>query len=120
MKRRNIRSIQHFRMCHIVSAKIPIGKRCDFSWAYSYRRLSATYTPPPMTHRRLKHHPRAKTNKTMLSAFPSSVFRTKFTISILKSKQVFIVTITGLGLPVSESSTRISKFYDSLILNSNS
>ena len=44
--------------------------------------LNSTYslTPPPLIHRRFKHHQRTKINKTMLS-----VFYPKFTISVLKS-----------------------------------
>ena len=45
-------------------------------------------TPPPLIHHQFKHHQK-KINRTMLSASPSSVFDTKFTISVLKSKQVF-------------------------------
>ena len=40
-------------------------------------------------HRRFKHRQRTKINKIMLSASPSSIFHTKFTISVLKSKQIF-------------------------------
>ena len=48
--------------------------------------------------------------KIMLSVSPSLVFfHTNFTISDLKSK--YILTVIELGLPLSESSTRISDFY---------
>ena len=49
--------------------------------------LNKTYslTPPPLIHRRFKHRQRTKINKTMLSFSLSSVFHTKFTISVLKS-----------------------------------
>ena len=39
--------------------------------------------PPPLIHRRFKHHQRTKINQIILSA--SSVFHAKFTISVLKS-----------------------------------
>ena len=42
--------------------------------------------PPPLTHWQSKNPQRTKINKVMLSAFPSSVFYTKFSISELKSK----------------------------------
>ena len=47
--------------------------------------LNKTYslTPPPLIHRRFKHHQRTKINKTILSA--SSVLYAKFTISVMKS-----------------------------------
>ena len=68
-------------------------------------------TPQHITHRRLKHRQGTKINKTMLSSSPSSVFHTKFTISELKSNKYSILTVSELGPPVSESSTRISKLY---------
>ena len=43
-------------------------------------------TPPPLTHQQLKYHQRTKISKTILSAFLSLVFHTKFTISELKNK----------------------------------
>ena len=46
-------------------------------------------TPQLIISQRFKHRQRTKINKTMLSVSPSSVFHTKFTISLLKSKQVF-------------------------------
>ena len=42
-------------------------------------------TSPPLINRSFKHRQRTKINKTMLSASPTSVFHTKFTISVLKS-----------------------------------
>ena len=51
----------------------------------------------------------------MFSAFPSLVFHTKLTVSELKSKQVFHLTVTELGLPVSDSSTRSQNFMPSTI-----
>ena len=45
-------------------------------------------TPPPLFHRRFKHHQRTKINKAMLSTSRSSVFAAKFTISVLKSKYI--------------------------------
>ena len=62
-------------------------------------------TPPTLIHRRFKHRQKTKINKTMLSSSPSSFFHTKFTTSVLKSKQLFHPTKTELGPPVSESST---------------
>ena len=62
----------------IALAKIPAGKRCNFS-----------PTPPPSIQQLLKHCQRPKINKTVLSASPSSVFHRNFTISELKSKHVF-------------------------------
>ena len=51
----------------IASAKIPVGKKMLFHVV-----LNETFcaTPPPLTHRQLKHHERAKNNKTMFSAPP--------------------------------------------------
>ena len=46
-------------------------------------------TPRSLIHRRLKHHQKTEINKTMLSAFPSLVFNTKFTISEFE-KQISI------------------------------
>ena len=74
--------------------------------------LNKTFCPKPqlLTHQQLKCHQRTKNNKTMLSASPSLVFQTKFTIPKLKSKWVFQPNGTELRPPVSECSTRISKF----------
>ena len=47
------------------------------------------FTPPPLIHRWFKYCQGSNINKTMLSASPSFVFYTKFTISVLKSKYVF-------------------------------
>ena len=68
----------------IASAKIPAGKRYNFSSIS----LNKTFcpTPPPFTHRRFMQRQKTKINKTMLSASPSSVFHTKFRILVLKSK----------------------------------
>ena len=48
-------------------------------------------------------------NKTMLSTSPSSTFHTNFTIRIEKLVSIPIQIVIELGLPVSESSTRISE-----------
>ena len=59
--------------------------------------------------------------KIMLSASPSLFFLHKVH-NVRFEKQIRILsqlTVAELGLPVSESSTRISKFYDPLILNAN-
>ena len=65
----------------IALAKIPPGKRCDFSWPLI--RLSAP-PPPTLTRQRLKHRQRININKTMLFASPSLAFHTKFTNRIKK------------------------------------
>ena len=54
----------------------------------------------------------------MISASPSSVFHTNFTISEMKSKYS-VLTVIELRPLVSESPARISKFYDPLILDTN-
>ena len=67
----------------------PGWKKMQFQLA-----LNKTFcpTPPPLIHRRLKHHQRTKINKTTLAASPSSVFLTKFKISVLYfSRFVFAV-----------------------------
>ena len=69
----------------IASAKISVGKKMQFQ---PVQNKTFSNTPPPTTNRQLKHPQRTKINK-MLSSFLSLVFRTKFTTSILKSKQVF-------------------------------
>ena len=50
--------------------------------------LGKTYslTPPPLIHQRFKHHQRTKINKIFST---SSVLYAKFTITVLKSTQVF-------------------------------
>ena len=65
----------------IALTKIPPGKGCNFSVA-----LNKTFcpTPPPLTHRQLKHGQRTKTNKTIPFVSPSLPFRTKLTIRIKK------------------------------------
>ena len=83
-KRRNIQSIQHARMHHVYCFSLnPSRKKMRFQLA-----LNKTFcsTSQPLIHRQLKHCQRTKINKTMLSASPSSVFCSKFTISELKSK----------------------------------
>ena len=67
----------------IAFAKITVLNFARFQLA-----LKKTFcpTPPLLIHRRFKHRQRTKTNKTMLSASPSSVFHTKLTVSVLKSK----------------------------------
>ena len=67
-------------------------------------------TPPPVIHRRFKHHKRTKINKKNSFCLPSSVFYTKFTISVLKSNKYSILTVTELRAPVSESSTGSQTF----------
>ena len=71
----------------IASAKIPAEKISKKAERFQLA-LDKTFcpTPPSLIHRRFKHRQRAKINKTMLSASPSSVFHTKFTILVLKSK----------------------------------
>ena len=69
----------------IALAKIPAGKRCDFSHQLALNKTFCS-TTPPLTHRRLKRCQRININKTMYSASPSLVFYTKFTIPELKSK----------------------------------
>ena len=54
----------------------------------------------------------------MLSVSSLSVFSHKFH-SIIFEKQIHICMVIELGLPVSESSIRILKFYDPLIQNTN-
>ena len=56
--------------------------------------------------------------KIMLSVSSLSVFSRKFH-SIIFEKQIHICMVIELGLPVSESSIRILKFYDPLIQNTN-
>ena len=58
--------------------------------------------------------------KIMLSASPSLFFFLHKVHNVKFEKQIRILsqlTVIELGLPVSESSTRISKSYDPLILN---
>ena len=74
-------------MCHAYYFGLNPGrKKMQFQLA-----LNKTLCPTPqhLTHRQLKHRQSAKTNKTMLSAPPSWVFHTKFTISQLQRKKVF-------------------------------
>ena len=52
---------------------------------------------------------KARNKKQNVFCLPSSVFHKKFLISILIS---ILTAVIELGPPVSESSTRISKFYD--------
>ena len=66
---------------------------------------------PPLTHQRLKHSQRTKINKTMLSAFPLHFFIQRSLYQNWKTNKYSILTVTELGLSVSESSTRITKFY---------
>ena len=65
------------------SAKIPIGKKMQFQLP-----INKTFcpTPPPLIHQRFKHTQKIKINKALLYVSPSSVFHTKFTISVLKNK----------------------------------
>ena len=62
-----------------------------------------------LTQWQLKHCQRTKINKTELSASPSLIFPTKFTISELKSTYVFHSNGNWPRHAVSESSARISK-----------
>ena len=114
IKYRKIQSIQHARKCHYCFRncfKIPDWKKdvvlsdpiLDCLHHSTTSKLSAIKAPP-----------KNKNRQKMFSAFLSSVFHTKFTISELKSKQVFHPNGNWLRLPVSESSSRISKFYVSL------
>ena len=69
-----------------------IHTKVNFSWKKIQFQLALNKTfcpipPPPLIDRRFEHRQRPKINKTMLSA--SSVFHTKFTISVLKSTKVF-------------------------------
>ena len=64
---------------------------------------------PSPHHWQLKHHQRTNINKTMLSTSPSSTFHTNFTTRIEKLVSIPIQIVIELGLPVSESSTRISE-----------
>ena len=52
----------------IASAKMLAGEKMQFHLA-----INKTFcpTPPPLTHRQLKHHQRTKINKAMFSAPPS-------------------------------------------------
>ena len=84
IKRRNIQSIQHAKMCHAYCLGLnPSWKKMQFQLT-----LNKTFcpAPQPLTYQRLKHRQRAKISKTMLSALHSSVFYIKFTVSELKSK----------------------------------
>ena len=112
IKRRNIQSIMAECVILIASAKIPVGKRCDFTWPYI--RLFAK-----------SHHPSTKDNQStakeqkLIKCFlPSShrFFAQSSQYQYRKANKYSILTITGLGLPVPESSTKVSKFYDPLIL----
>ena len=69
---------------------------------------------PPLTHQRLKHSQRTKFNKTMLSAFPLHFFIQRSLYQNRKTNKYSILTVTELGPSVSESSTRITKFYTSI------
>ena len=71
-----------------------------------------------LTERNLEH----TKMKIMLSASPSLFFFLHKVHNVRFEKQIRILsqlTVIELGLPVSESSTRISKSYDPLILNAN-
>ena len=69
----------------IASAEIPAGKRHNFSWTW----IRLWLTPPPHIQWLFKHHQRTTINKTVLSAYHSFVFDSKFTVSVLKSKYIF-------------------------------
>ena len=77
-----------------ISSRYNICHAYWFGWNTSWKKmrfqlaLIKTFCPilPPLTQRRFKHHQRKKIDKTMLSASPASVFHTKFTTSVLKSK----------------------------------
>ena len=76
--------------------------------------------PPPPIHQRFKHRQRTKINETVLLTSPSSVFHTKFTMSVYwKASKYSILTEIELGPPVSESSTGSQHFMPPLILNTN-
>ena len=93
-------------MCHAYCFGLHSGwKKIPFQLV-----LNKTFcpTPQPLTHRQLKHHQRTKINKTMLShrlSTQSSQYQN------WKSNKYSILTVIELGPPVSEYSTRISKFY---------
>ena len=106
VKCRNIQSIMSECLILIALAKILVGKNAISAGPIQ----DFCNTPPPITDQQLKQCQRTKTNKIMLSAFHSLVFRTKLTISLLKSKQVFhpnnnCTQIASIGV---ESSTRIA------------
>ena len=67
--------------------------------------------PPPFTHQRLKRNQRTKINKTMPSTFPLHFFAQSSLYQNWKINKYSILTVTELGLWLSESSTRITKFY---------
>ena len=76
-------------------------------------------TPPPLIHRRFKHRQRTKINKTMLSAYPSSVSTQSSQYQHWKANKYSILTVIELGLSVSQSSTGSHHFMPPLILNTN-
>ena len=67
-------------------------------------------TPPPLTHKQLKHSQKTKINQIMLSASPSSFFMLSSHVNGNANKHS-IQTINEFGPPVLESSTKISKFH---------
>ena len=79
--------------------------------------LNKTFCPTaqPLTHWWLKQCQRAKINNTVLSwpsPSPSHSFSTQSSqYQNSKANKYSILTVNELGLPVLESSTRISKFY---------
>ena len=91
--------------CLLLTAKIPAGKRCNFSWPVI--RLSAA-SPPPLIHQRLKHRQRTEINRKMLSVSPSMVLHKDHNIRI--EKQRWLLTVIELGPTLSESSTGSQNF----------
>ena len=61
----------------IASAKIPAGKRCNFSWP----KIRLSVLSHHLIHQQFKHCQRTKINKTMLSTPPPPP-----PLSVLKSK----------------------------------
>ena len=80
--------------------------RCGISAGFAEDFLPLT-TPNPQT---IKTPQKTKIN-IKLSASPSSVFHTKCTYQNWNSIKHSIWTIIKVGLPVQESSTKISKFH---------
>ena len=74
--------------------------------------LNKTFCPTwqPLTYRQLKHYQRTKINKPMFLPPPHRFSKQISQYQDWRANKYSILTVIELGLPVSESSTRISKF----------
>ena len=108
IKCRNIQSIQQARTNHAYCVGLnPVWKKMRFQLV-----LNKTFcnNPQPLTHRQAEQRQRTKINKTMLSA-PHRFSTQSLQYQNWNTNKYFILTVNELGLPVLESSAKISKFY---------